>query len=362
MRGVNIVIDGKKIEGHKDMTILEAANSVGIYIPTLCHKKELTPFGGCRICVVEVEGAPILIAACHTPISDGMVINTHSPKVLTSRRVVLELLLAGHTGPCVTDTLVDQCELHKLAADIEAGPPRFRVRSPRFYPAEDVSPYVRRDLSKCILCGRCIRACREIAGQELYAMAYRGIRSKVVVDCDAVLNNEVCKECGICVDYCPTSALTWVGSDARGEGKRREGKAEGDREKLLDLLEEKQKELGCIPEPVIGEIAGELGLSVSDVYGVATVYAFLSVEPQGRNVIRICKSLPCYLKSGHMIVKSLEKAIGIRPGQTTADGKFSFELTNCIGACDQAPAMLINDDVHGDLTPEKISKILESYT
>jgi NADH-quinone oxidoreductase subunit E len=97
------------------------------------------------------------------------------------------------------------------------------------------------------------------------------------------------------------------------------------------------------------------------VYGVTTFYSFLSVEPLGRNVIRICKSIPCYLKNAEMIVESAEKVLGIKPGQTTEDGRFSFELTNCIGACEQAPAMLINDEVHGHLTPRKIAEILRSY-
>jgi NADH-quinone oxidoreductase subunit E len=104
-----------------------------------------------------------------------------------------------------------------------------------------------------------------------------------------------------------------------------------------------------------------LGLSIGEVYGVASFYSFLSVKPQGRNVIRVCQSLPCYLKDSQLIIDSVRKAIGIKPGETSADGRFSFELTNCIGACDRAPAMMINDDVHVDLTPPKIAKILEGY-
>ncbi len=109
------------------------------------------------------------------------------------------------------------------------------------------------------------------------------------------------------------------------------------------------------------EVAESLGLSVSDVYGVATFYSFLSTRPRGRNVIRICKSLPCFLENNQPIIETVEREIGIKPGETTPDGKFSFELTNCIGACDKAPAMMINDDVHVDLTPEKIAQILKAY-
>ena len=138
--------------------------------------------------------------------------------------------------------------------------------------------------------------------------------------------------------------------------------AQGKREEdLLILLEEAQDKLGFLPKEIITELAEALNMSVSDVYGVATFYSFLSTKPQGRNVIRICKSLPCFLKNALTIIESIEKTIGIKPGETTPDGKFSFTLTNCIGACDKAPAMLINNDVYGDLTPSKISQILESY-
>ena len=135
----------------------------------------------------------------------------------------------------------------------------------------------------------------------------------------------------------------------------------GTREKLLNLLEERQRTDGSLSEASLSGIAGDLNLPLSEVYGVASFYAFLSTKPQGKNVIRICKSLPCYLKNAPMIMESVSQNIGIKPGQTTADGRFSFELTNCIGACDEAPAMLINDKVHGSLTPGKIADILKSY-
>jgi len=134
-----------------------------------------------------------------------------------------------------------------------------------------------------------------------------------------------------------------------------------EREKLLVLLKETQEKSGYVPEEFIAETAQSLNISISEVYGVTTFYSFLSTKLLGRNVIRICQSLPCYLKNSQMIIKSMEDKIGIRPGETTPDGKFSFELTNCIGACDGAPAMLINSDVHVNLTPRKISQILKSY-
>ena len=367
MGDVNVTIDGIKVSGQEGMTILQAAKQVEIEIPTLCHQDEITPSGNCRICVVEVEGSKQLVGSCHTPIAEGMVIHTRSAKVLEARRATVELLLSGHTGPCVTDTEAKECSLHEIASDLEVGPPRFQVRKPRFYPVEDMSPYVRRDMSKCILCRKCIRACIEIAAQNVYNIAYRGFGSKVVVDCDVPLNKEICKDCGICIEYCPTSALMWPEGvkrrevSSKGEAKAKPAPENGKREKLLGMLETRQRESGYIPEKVIAEIAGALKLSVGDVYGVASFYAFLSTKPQGKHKIRICKSLPCYIKDASMIIDSVEKAIGIKPGEMTPDGRFSFELTNCIGACDQAPAMLINDEVYGNLTPGKISEILESH-
>lgn len=134
-----------------------------------------------------------------------------------------------------------------------------------------------------------------------------------------------------------------------------------ERENLLRLLTEEQNKSSYVPREFITEVAQSLNIPITEVYGVATFYSFLSTKPLGRNVIRVCKSLPCYLKNSQMIIESVAKAIGIRPGETTPDGKFSLELTNCIGACDQAPAMLVNSDVHGNLTPRKISQILKSY-
>jgi len=206
-----VVIDGREVKGGGGATILEAAEKAGVMIPTLCHRPDLSLSGNCRICVVDVEGFPRLVASCHTPISDGMVEHTNSPKVVATRKVNFELLITAHTGPCVMDTNARECELHNLASKLEVGAPRFRVKAPRSYPVEEVSPYVRRDLSRCILCRRCVRACSEIAKKDIYSMAYRGFRSKVVVDWDVALNKEVCKDCGICIDYCPTSALTKPG-------------------------------------------------------------------------------------------------------------------------------------------------------
>jgi NADH:ubiquinone oxidoreductase subunit E len=118
---------------------------------------------------------------------------------------------------------------------------------------------------------------------------------------------------------------------------------------------------GYITPTQITEIAGNLKISESEVYGVATFYSFLPVRPVGRHIIRVCRSLPCHLKNVPQFIAELSEELGIKPGETTADGKFSLLLTNCIGACDKAPAMLVDNDVHGDLTLSKIADILKEY-
>ena len=132
-------------------------------------------------------------------------------------------------------------------------------------------------------------------------------------------------------------------------------------EKLLNMIKSEQTENGYVSEEAMNHISQDLELPLGHVYGVTTFYSFLSTKPLGRHVIRICKSVPCFLQNGETVATSIQKALGIAPGETTADGRFTFELTNCIGACDKAPAMLVDDELHGNLTPGKIKKILQSY-
>ncbi|MBC8178026.1 MAG: NADH-quinone oxidoreductase subunit NuoE [Desulfobacteraceae bacterium] len=134
-----------------------------------------------------------------------------------------------------------------------------------------------------------------------------------------------------------------------------------ERDQLLGMIKEEQAKNGSVSDGAMAHIAQTLHLPIGNVYGVTTFYSFLSTRPLGRHVIHICKSVPCFLQNGAMMAAAIEKELGISPGETTSDGRFSFELTNCIGACDQAPAMLVDDEVYGDLTPEKIGEILKSF-
>jgi NADH:ubiquinone oxidoreductase subunit E len=135
----------------------------------------------------------------------------------------------------------------------------------------------------------------------------------------------------------------------------------GKRDSLLAMISEEQRNCGFVSEESIVSMAQTMNISVSEVYGVATFYAFLSAEPQGKHVVRVCKSVPCHLKEAEMVASWIGSQLGITPGQTTPDGRFTFEMVNCIGACDRAPAMLINDVVYGDLTQASVAKILKSF-
>ena len=134
-----------------------------------------------------------------------------------------------------------------------------------------------------------------------------------------------------------------------------------ERTDLLNRIKDEQEKSGYVSEGAMATMAESMGVSVGEVYGVTTFYSFLSTKPLGRHVIRICKSVPCFFQNGEMMSASIEKELGIGPGETTSDGRFTFELTNCIGACDQAPAMLVDETVYGDLTPLKIKEILKTF-
>jgi NADH dehydrogenase/NADH:ubiquinone oxidoreductase subunit G len=219
MAEIPVTINGKQVTGRSEMTILDLAKENGIDIPTLCYLEGLTPTGACRVCVVEVEGSRTLVASCHTPISKGMVIQTHSPRVLETRKLIVELLTANHCGSCFLCEKANVCELRKIAADLGVGIPRFQPVK-KLRQIESVNPYIERDLSKCIVCRRCVRACAELANKSLLDVGYRGSESKIVYDTDKELDSEACKDCGICISKCPTGAL----STPRKLGKQKNAK------------------------------------------------------------------------------------------------------------------------------------------
>ena len=206
MGEVNVSINGSPVTAREGITILELTRENGIEIPTLCYLAELTPTGCCRLCVVEVEGSRMLVGSCYTPVAPGMVIQTHSPKVLAARKTLIELLLASHCGFCMICEKANVCNLRELAAAHDVGLSPYKTRK-RFYPIE-VNDYIQIDRTKCILCRKCVRVCREIAKNSVLGIAYRGFDSKVVIDNDASLSPDACRDCDACIKVCPTGSLT----------------------------------------------------------------------------------------------------------------------------------------------------------
>ncbi len=225
-----LVIDGREVAFSSGETILDVARRNGIDIPTLCHMKGATPTGACRICLVEVDGARSLLAACATPAASKMVVRTESPRVLQARRLNLELLLSSGRHNCLAQDLdmdswtdfqlrametkghedrcpvYGECRLQDLAI-------RYQIRGNRFAPnvpnhlVEDVNPFIVRDLSRCVLCGRCVQACNEIQVNNAISYGYRGKGSKIVARGDRPLKDSDCVFCGECVQACPVGAL-----------------------------------------------------------------------------------------------------------------------------------------------------------
>ena len=206
---VTIYLDGREVKVPEGVSILEACNMEGIKIPTLCYFEGLTPWGGCRICMVEVEGQPNLVASCVTDVREGMKIKTSSKKVREARKTNLELLLSNHPLDCQLCDRNGSCELQDLSY-------QFGVREIRFpgekktYEVDRSSPSIKRDANRCILCGRCIRACQEIQAVFAIDFANRGFDSLVSPSLGLPLGESVCVNCGQCILACPTGALSEV--------------------------------------------------------------------------------------------------------------------------------------------------------
>ena len=206
MEAITITLDGVEVGGHPGMTILDLARESGVDIPSLCHDPLLTPIGACRICLVEDERSGRLLASCVTPIESGMVINTQSPKVQERRKTIIKLILASHPDTCLVCDKGNQCELRKIASDMGVGLVGLQ-KIPLKATIEEVNPFIERDLSKCILCAKCIRADHEIVVQGAIDYIERGFASKPATLNDSPLENSDCTFCGACVAICPTGAL-----------------------------------------------------------------------------------------------------------------------------------------------------------
>jgi len=201
---VNLTIDGKKVRVRKLSTLLDAAGKLDIPIPTLCHHPALSPFGGCRLCLVEVNGSPKPVAACTTFAKEGMEVVTSNPRLEKMRRTTLELILSDHPQDCMVCERAGDCKLQELAYFYGIRENRFKGER-RIYEKKDENPFLVRDMEKCILCGKCVRICDEIQGVGAIDFAYRGMKTKI---CPPFERDLDCEFCGQCVAVCPTGALT----------------------------------------------------------------------------------------------------------------------------------------------------------
>lgn len=225
-----IVLNGNPFAFENGETILEVAERNNIDIPTLCHLKGTTPTGACRICVVEVEGARTLLPACSTPAGNNMKVKTESAKVIESRRQIIKLMLSSGNHNCAVRGTDDQnwtsfqmrvqqddqsqelcpvwgdCRLQDLAYRYQVTGEGFEGTQTR-YPIENVNPFIIRDFSRCILCGRCVQACTQVQVNNAISFGFRGAETKIIAAGDRPLRDSDCVFCGECVQACPVGAL-----------------------------------------------------------------------------------------------------------------------------------------------------------
>lgn len=201
---VNLTIDDKQVTVAKDATIFDAAKAAGIRIPILCHDKKLHPFGGCRMCLVEVEQMKgRLIPACTTPVSEGMIVRTTTDEIMTARKLVLELLLLKHPLDCPVCDAAGDCDLQNLTYEYKVNANKFTDE--KFHWKIDYeNPLIERDQNRCIHCGKCSRICDEIVAFGAYSFINRGIEAKIGTPFDEKLD---CEYCGSCISVCPVGAL-----------------------------------------------------------------------------------------------------------------------------------------------------------
>lgn len=201
---VTLTIDGRKVTVKKLSSVLDAARKLDIPIPTLCHHPKLSPYGGCRLCIVEIKGIAKPLTACTTPVSEGMEVITTSPYIEKLRRTTLELLLSDHPNDCMVCEKAGNCTLQELAYFYGIRGNRFEGER-RIYTKRDGNPFIERDLEKCIMCGRCVKVCDEVEGVGAIDFGYRGFDVKICTPFEKDLD---CEFCGQCVAVCPTGALT----------------------------------------------------------------------------------------------------------------------------------------------------------
>ena len=207
MDTISLSIDGEVITAPAGTSVLEAADKHGIFIPRLCHHPHLKPFGACRLCIVEDEKTKRLLAACVTPVGNDMSICTQNDRILRHRRNIIKLMIAEHPESCVVCSKGNRCELRLAAARLGVGETNL-YPMPNHLPLEQANPFITRDLSKCILCGKCIRADHELVVTGAIDYSHRGFQSRPATAHYVGLERSNCTFCGTCVSICPTGALS----------------------------------------------------------------------------------------------------------------------------------------------------------
>ena len=241
MADVNLKINGLPVTVPAGTTILDAANSVGIRIPTLCFLKDINAIGACRICVVEVKGARSLVASCVYPVNEGMEVFTNTPAVIKSRKMTLELILSTHDRKCLSCTRSQNCELQALCKDYGVENESVFDGAKPEYEIENTNDYLVRDNNKCILCRRCVAVCNHNQGVGVIGANERGFITNIGCAFDMDLKDAPCIACGQCVVVCPTGALH----------------EKDDTQKVWEALADPSKHVVIAPAPSIRATLGE---------------------------------------------------------------------------------------------------------
>jgi formate dehydrogenase beta subunit len=203
---IKLNIDGRHIETQKGKSLLEASLEAGIYIPHLCYHPDLSPISVCRLCIVEIEGVEGLPTSCTIPVRDGMIVKTRTEKTDQMRRLAMELMLAGHPSDCGTCNKYLNCELQSIKQYLVGDELRVRRRS-KLFPLNTGNPLFVQDANKCVVCGRCVRACRELRGVGVLYYKKKGKETYIGTASGLSLADSGCRFCGACAEVCPTGAI-----------------------------------------------------------------------------------------------------------------------------------------------------------